>query len=218
MNSRILFASLLLGATFAHAEEVTKEVSTSPDRRFAILRVFDEKDDASPFFRIVERKSKLAVGRIPTEGQAATPEEARFLWAPGSKKLAYNYRAGGRYISTSLYQWKENAFVEAASPETSIGDDAIEQERQKQLLKLGLPKESNQRRIWDTWRIRRWPDANTATLLVHSIRTVPTPRPDATADIDVWIRFTLKFDEAGDWKVTKTYRLTEAEAGREKDE
>ena len=36
-----------------------------------------------------------------------------------------------------------------------------------------MVKDTYQRRIWDTFRVREWPDADTASLYAYSIRSVP---------------------------------------------
>ena len=199
-------------------EELTKQLSVSPDKRFTLVRIYVENDEDTPYVRIVEKKSGRNVGRIPKEGQAAHLDQAEFRWAPNGLRLAYTLRAGGRYISTNLYQFKGGAFVELASPEEKIGYAEIEQERLKRLEAAKMPKDVYQRRIWDTWRIKKWTANDVAELLVHSIRTCPIPDEDATFDLDLWIRYTLKFDAKGEWKVVKKHMLTDEEAKSETDE
>jgi hypothetical protein len=206
------FAFITPGLAFAEDDEDDQDdhLSISPDKRFVIRKSLD--DDLGPYFQVLERKSGKVVLRIPTEGGTGFINEARFVWAPDSRRLAWNYRAGGRYYSTSLFQWNNGKFVELKSPEDGIGYQRVETERLKLLKKAGLPADIYQRRIWDTWSIRAWSDADTPQLIVHSIRSVQIPKTEDSTDLDVWLRYTLKIAESGQWKVIKLRVLTEKEA------
>jgi hypothetical protein len=205
----ILFAFIAHGLALADDDDL----SISPDKRFVIKKFLD--DEVGPYFQVLELKSGKVVSRIPTEGGTGFTNEARFVWAPDSRRLAWNYRAGGRYYSTSLFHWTKGKFVELKSSEDGIGYGRIEAERLKRLKVHGLPANTYQRRIWDTWSIRTWIDARTPQVIVHSIRSVQIPKTDESADLDVWLRYTLKIDESGSWKVVKLHVLTEKEAEKE---
>lgn len=207
-----LFPLLLVAtAALAAAEEETDEdqISISPDKRFAVRK---DNDDDGPFFKVIERKTKHPVGRLPQEGGTPFVESAEIAWAPDSKSFAWNHREGGRYAVTHLYQWKNGKFAGLKDLETNIGYGLIEADRLKQLKEAGLPKDSHQRRIVDTWSIKRWIDATTAELMVNSIRTVPLKEGEDFADLTTWVRYHIKLDPKSGWKITKTHLLTEKEA------
>src|SRR4030095_4475346 len=128
--------------------------SLSPDKRFAIRMLVDE--EVGPYFQVVEQKTSKVVSRIPAEGGTGFTKEANFVWAPDSRRLAWNYRAGGRYCSTSLFQWINGKFVELRAPEEDIGYGRIEAERLKPAKEIGLPAETYPRRILGNWVIRAW--------------------------------------------------------------
>jgi outer membrane protein assembly factor BamB len=147
--------------------------------------------------------------------------EARVVWAPNSNRFAINYRAGGRYNATAFYQLRGDEWVELRSPE----DDTIrvlKRAQSAQFAKMHLPKNTYQRRIWDTWKVRKWTDANTAILYAFSDRSLMFNR-DLSAnedrselgDLVANFLFTLKFDAAGNWKIIKIHQMSEKEAETE---
>jgi hypothetical protein len=177
--------------------------------------VVDENDESSPYVRVVERKTGRTLARLPKEGQTSFVDSASFVWAPDSTRVAHNYRAGGRYLTCGLHQLKAGEFVELKSPEEAITYGTVEKERRKQIKELGLAKDVYQRRIWDMWKITGWSGPRTALLLVQSIRTVPLPKEDETADLEVWMRGSIQIDDRGQWKLVKARILTDAEIKKE---
>ena len=77
------------------------------------------------------------------------------------------------------------------------------------------------RLIWWTVRLDRWVDSNTA-ILYASLRQVAARRDDPGEMYDGFgadLLFTLKFDEAGNWKIIKTHEMSEKEVeNREKEQ
>jgi sugar lactone lactonase YvrE len=149
--------------------------------------------------------------------------DAWVVWAPDSKRFAINYRAGGRYNATGFYQLRSDQWVELRSPE----DDTIrvlKRAQSAQLAKMHLPKNTHQRRIWDTWKVQKWTDANTAILyafsdrlpMFNSDRSVNDERTEP-GDLLANFLFTLKFDAAGNWKIVKIHQMSEKEAEAEGD-
>ena len=80
-----------------------------------------------------------------------------------------------------------------------------------QVKKKGLPKKTDLRLIWETVRVDQWIDSNTAIVFgdLHEVRS-----GKSETRFDVEFLFTLKFDEAGNWKIVKTHRMS----GKEIDE
>jgi sugar lactone lactonase YvrE len=136
---------------------------------------------------------------------------AEVVWAPDSKRFALNYQAGGRYNTTAVYQLRDDKWVALRSPETDETTKPLERAQSVQLRKMHLPKNTYQRRIWDTWKVRKWTDANTAILYADSQRSVSDK-----GDLEAHFLFTLKFDADGNWKIVKTHQMSEKEI--EKDE
>lgn len=136
------------------------------------------------------------------------------MWAPDSKRFAYNCRLGGRYESTELYQLRNGKWVKLRSPENEETTRPLDRAKAKQIGDLKLPADVYQRRIWDTWRVRNWLDANTAILYVQSTRTVPLSDEEdpETSDIKTDFLFT---DDSGKWKIIKTHEMTNEEVKKE---
>lgn len=200
-------ASLAWAAPGSAAAAEGEELSTSPDGRFSIQKVVDAQGSTN--FQIVEDKTSRRVGLFPKGDGALFVESAVFVWAPDSRRFAWNHQEGGRYSTTSIFQYLKGKFVELKSPEDRLGYSLIERERARQLAEMKLSAKAYQRRISDTWEVKRWIDAATAEVLVRSIRSLPQ---DGDVDLDIWVRHTLKFAPDGTWKVTRSHVLTEQEA------
>jgi len=198
------------------------QMSLSPDRRFAIERVnivtseeTGEVTDDSPFLRVIERKTRRVVARIPKEGQAPFPLEAKFLWAPDSKRFAWNCRAGGRDERTALFQYDDGKFVELKDAAEEIGRDVVGAEHERQFKALNLPADTYRREIWDSWQATRWKDNATLELTVTSLRTVADPTTNEAKSLEARFRLTLKFDQQGRWRLIKTVKVLEPPIDRE---
>jgi sugar lactone lactonase YvrE len=147
--------------------------------------------------------------------------DAWVVWGPDSKRFAFNYRAGGRYNATAFYQLRGDKWVELRSPE----DDTIrvlKRAQSAQLAKMHLPKNTYQRRIWDTWKVRKWTDAHTAILYAFSDRSLMfnsdlsvNEERSELGDLVAHFLFTLKFDTEGNWKIVKTHQMSDKEAEAE---
>jgi DNA-binding beta-propeller fold protein YncE len=147
--------------------------------------------------------------------------EARVVWAPDSKRFALNYRAGGRYNATALYQLRGDKWVELRSPEDDTSR-LLKRAQAAQFAKMHLPKKTYQRRIWDTWKVRKWTDANTAILYAFSDRSLMfnsdlsmNEERSELGDLVANFLFTLKFDAAGNWKIVKAHQMSDKEAEAE---
>ena len=142
---------------------------------------------------------------------AAERRVADLLWAPDSKRFAFNYiPANGHHTSRetiALYQLRGDKWVTLLSPV----DKASERAQLAQLAEKYLPKNSYRRRFLDsspeddTLRVRKWADANTAILYAYS----------QTDEDQGAVLFTMKFDAEGNWKIVKTHRLSKKELEKE---
>ena len=61
--------------------------------------------------------------------------------------------------------------------------------------------------LWDTVEPDRWIDAS--TLIIHASLAEMSRETEAGFGGD--FLFTLKFDEAGTWKIVKTHKMTDKE-------
>ena len=60
--------------------------------------------------------------------------------------------------------------------------------------------------------MRRWVDSNTAILYAGLHEVV---RENSETRFDVDFLFTLKFDDAGNWKIIKTHQMSDKEIEKE---
>src|SRR6266700_904000 len=140
------------------------------------------------------------------------PENAKIVWAPDSKRFAFNYGQTCKhctYDTIAFYQLRDDKWVALRS----LVDERSERAQLAQLAKDHLPKSAHERRIWrsrpthDLLKVREWIDANTAILYAYSQWFVG----DDQGHLEANFFFTLKFDADGNWKIVKTHQMSEKE-------
>ena len=163
--------------------------------------------------RIVKAGTTQVVLDLDQELKVNGPDRrvADLLWAPDSKRFAFNYIAAHAHDTTyqtvAFYQLRDDKWVALHSPV----DKASERAQLAQLAEKYLPKNSYRRRFLDsspeddTLKVRKWADANTAILYAYL----------QTDEKQGAVLFTMKFDAEGNWKIVKTHRLSEKELQKE---
>ena len=76
-----------------------------------------------------------------------------------------------------------------------------------QLAKGYLPKSANPRRCdreRDVLKVRKWTDADTAILYAPCYGRM-------SGELEAGFLFTVKFDDAGNWKIVKTHQMSKME-------
>src|SRR5437773_4587943 len=140
------------------------------------------------------------------------PENAKIVWAPDSKRFAFNYGQTCKhctYDTIAFYQLRDDKWVALRS----LVDERSERGQLAQLAKDHLPKSAHERRIWrsqpthDLLKVREWIDANTAILYAYSQWFVGGDQGDLEANF----LFTLKFDADGNWKIVKSHHVSDKE-------
>jgi len=132
---------------------------------------------------------------------------ANAVWAPDLKRFAFNlgYRTGTVGEAVAFYQLRDNKWVALRSPV----DEASKHTQLAQLARKYSPKNAYRKGdsspVSDGLRVRSWTDANTAILYAYS---------EANAG-EAAALFTLKFDEAGNWKIVQMHRMSEKELKEE---
>jgi len=146
----------------------------------------------------------LDLADLPS-GSAAS--QAEVVWAPDSKRLAFNYSPPHAHHTTfesvAFYQLRGDKWVALHSPV----DDVSEGSQLAQPLKEHLPKGFKPGRCApnrDVLKLRNWSDANTAILYAPCYGY-------ASGQLEAAFLFTLKFDDAGNWKIIKTHQMSEKE-------
>src|SRR4029453_9239753 len=157
-------------------------------------------EDAVVYFRSGETFRKIELPKPDAYWATA-------VWAPDLKRFALNlgYRTGTVGEAVAFYQLRDNKWVALQSPV----DEASEHTQLAQLARKYSPKNTYRKGdsspVSDILKVRSWTDANTAILYAHS----EGEKGEAVA------LFTLKFDEAGNWKIVKMQRLSKKELEQE---
>jgi hypothetical protein len=126
--------------------------------------------------------------------------EAQVMWAPDSKRFAFNYSPPHAHHTTyktvAFYQLRGDKWVALRNPQ-----DYFLRRRPDYLPKGFNPRQCV--REWDELKLCEWTDANTAILYA--------PCYGRSSDLKAAFLFTLKFDAAGKWKIVKTHQMSEKE-------
>lgn len=180
--------------------------SLSPDKQW-------EYADGDTARLLKAGTSEVAVTFSDDCDLGALNEHPRLIWAPDSKRFAFYSCGAGKEHLTLLYQLRGDRW--AALPTPGDGDKLFEQageNMEAQAKRKSLPAKTFLHMQWWTVEPKQWVDAT--TLLIHaSIAEVVHKNdgefvgPGFEADLLV----TLKFDNAGNWKIVKTRRMSQKE-------
>jgi len=157
-------------------------------------------EDAVVYFRSGETFRKIELPKPDAYWATA-------VWAPDLKRFAFNlgYRTGTVGEAVAFYQLRDNKWVALQSPV----DEASKHTQLAQLARKYSPKNAYRKEdsspVSDSLRVRSWTDASTAILYAYS---------EANAG-EAAALFTLKFDEAGNWKIVQMHRMSEKELKEE---
>jgi hypothetical protein len=141
----------------------------------------------------------------------AAGEHSATLWAPDSRRLAFFSCGAGKEHLTLLYQLREDHWITVQAPRDELFQ-RVGNMVQAQAKKKGLPKKTFLHMQWWTLEPDRWVDPS--TLILHaSMAEVAHSYEGEYAGLDFGadVLFTLKFDDAGNWKIIKTHRMSEKE-------
>jgi hypothetical protein len=204
----VLVSALALAGIAQNSEQAEKP-SQSPDGKweYRLLDLDDGQSDPTP--AIVKTDTDDVGVKLPDDAMRSFAEQVNIVWAPDSKRFAFNYRPGGRYVTTALYELRTGRWKRLRSPEEQASH-TLERAKAAQLREAKLPANIYQRRIWDTFRVIEWPDARTALLYAYSIRAVPVSEEDSS-DIEAYYLFALKFDGNGHWRIANAKKLSAEE-------
>jgi hypothetical protein len=207
-------AAFLLVATSAFAQEQEKPParSVSPDGKWEFRAgAAGEQDDFviakadSIETSLVLSEEEYADGLAEALGRA--PSYANILWAPDSKRFAYNLQPTKGYQTAQFYQLDGNTWRKLDSLESNAATFApLDRLIVRQKKKLKLPTESSGPKM-TSWQVRKWIDSSTALLYARSGKTFEIK--NETEEVSAVFFFTLKFDPKGKWKIV---RMTDLQA------
>lgn len=143
------------------------------------------------------------------EALGRRPSYANIVWATDSKRFAYNLHPAKGYQTAQFYQldgntWRKLDSLESNAATTAPLDPAMARQEKKLKLRADWP-------FLTSWQVRKWIDSSTALLYARKVKTVEIG--DETEEVSVSFFFTLKFDPAGNWKVTRTFEVPEKGVG-----
>ena len=140
------------------------------------------------------------------EAMGRAPGYANIVWAPDSKRFAYNLHPTKAYQTVQFYQLDGNTWRKLDSLESNAGTFApLDRSMAKQKKELKLPREDRGWPIMTSWQVRKWIDSSTA--LVYAHRSAKFELKNDTEEVNVSFFFTLKFDPVGNWTIVRTRDL-----------
>jgi hypothetical protein len=214
------FASVFLfvaTSAFAQEQEKPRPRSVSPDRKWELragagggrapgteLRRGGQDDfviarAGSDETSLVLSEDEYVDGLAEALGRA--PGLANVVWAPDSKRFAFNLQPAKAYQTVQFYQLDANTWRKLDSLESNDGTTApIQRSMATQKKRLNLPSPDEGWPIMNSWQVRKWIDSSTALLYAHSKRTFEVKKETMRAAFF----FTLKFDPVGKWEIVRT--------------
>ena len=195
-------AVLVLFGTVAMAAQDPATKPVSPDGNFVFKF---RKDDPEAPFGVFSKKTGKLVLTPPVAAINSFTDQVTWLWSPDSKQIALNFRAGGRYNTAGIFAWDGKAFSELPDFEAMLSEK-LDTEKENDRQKQGISSDAYQRRIWDSFKVRRWIDDNTLEVDAYSIRSVALGDNDQT-DITGSLRFRVQRGKDGPWKITGQDRI-----------
>jgi uncharacterized protein YecT (DUF1311 family) len=188
--------------------------SFSPDKKWEYK---PPTGDHGP--QIVKAGTDEVAGDLSDDcGIGSCGEGASVLWAPDSKRFAFNW-GQGRTHHTSFYQLRDDRWQSVKPAPDDEASSRLDKKIAAQLKQEGQSEQKLSKKglylrfIWQDVKVDRWIDSNTA-LLYASDRRIIAQRdvPGEMSDgFGVDLLLTLKFDEAGKWKIVKTHSMSQKE-------
>ena len=187
--------------------------SLSPDKKW-------EYPDGDTAKLVKAGTSEVALKFSDDCSLGALGEDSRLVWAPDSKLFAFYSCGAGKEHLTLLYQLRDHRWVALTTP--GDGDELFGQAGkiiEARAKRKGLHKKTFLHMQWWTVEPKQWLDAS--TLIIHASMAEVVHKNDGDyvgPGFGTDLLLTLKFDDAGNWKVVKTHRMSEKEveeAGKE---
>jgi hypothetical protein len=209
------FFLLVATSNFAQEQEKRPARSVSPDGKWELRPgAAGEQHDfviakaGSNATSLVLSEEEYVDGLAEALGRA--PGYANIVWAPDSKRFAFNLQPAKAYQTAQFYQLDGNTWRKLDSLESNAATFApLERSMAREKQKLKLPSPDDGWPIMNSWQVRKWLDSSTALLYAHSKKTFEVKKESIRAAFF----FTLKFDFAGNWKITRKREVPEKGVG-----
>jgi sugar lactone lactonase YvrE len=179
----------------------------SPDQQWE-YKLVDGYYPEVKFPEIVKAGTTQVVLDLDKELKVSSPEGLN--WAPDSKRFAFTYSSPPHarhttYVTVAFYQLRGEKWIALHSPVDEQSKHSQLAELAKKYSPKNVYRKGDSSPARDDLEARSWTDANTVILYAHSEGN----GGEAAA------LFTLNFDEAGNWKIVKTHRLSKKELQKE---
>jgi hypothetical protein len=195
--------------------------SISPDKKWEYKPA---TNDHGP--QIVKAGTDEAAGDLSDDCDIGScGDSATVRWAPDSKRFAFDW-GQGRAHQSSFYQLRNNHWEPVKPAPDKEASERAQRDIEAQLKRKGLSTEKLEKKglylryISSEEKLDRWIDANTAVLYT-GLRDVIAKREDPGEMSDGFgadFLFTIKFDDAGNWKIVKTHSMSEEEVKKREKE
>jgi hypothetical protein len=150
------------------------------------------------------------------ESLGRKPGYANVVWAPDSKRFAFNVQPGKGFQTAQFYQvegdtWRKLDAPESRAPLSASLDRSMTSRKKKVKQKLKLTPDDWGWPLMTSWQVRKWTDSRTVLLYAH--QSAKFELENDTEEVNASFFFTLKFDPAGNWKVTRKFEVPEKGVG-----
>jgi hypothetical protein len=201
----VLFWLASFGISFSQTpEESPNPSSLSPDKKWEY-----SGGDNAKLNRV--GSDEVAVDFSSACGLGALSENSALHWSPDSKRFAFYACGAGKEHLTLLYQLADdNSWKFLATP--GDGDELFKRVGDiidAQSKKKGMPKKSFLHMQFWTVEPTTWLNSN--TLIVHASMAEAAHKTGgeyAGESFSAGLLCTLKFDDAGNWKIASTHEMT----------
>ena len=200
-----LCLSTLLGQPLNGQQSARAESSSiSPDKQWEYKCAEFGLNQCAPEMR-KSGTDELAVDFDEVNVYDPEAAEARVVWAPDSKRFAFNYSPPHphhtTYKTVAFFQLRDEKWVVLRSPEDTLVKLA------KELLPKNVHKTTDEL-IPDVVKVRSWSDAS--TVIVFSAWH-PWKFDRHSNQLEAALLLTINFKEDGSWTITKKQRLAKKE-------
>ena len=181
---------------------------TSPDKKWEYV------GENKP--KIVEAGTNKVALDLSDQPAGNDFRSATVMWAPDSKRFAFNY---GQQLkqATSLYQLSGDEWKALGSPDDKISE-ILQEAIAAQLKRKGLSENNLSRQkeslrsVWWTSKVTNWEDSNTADMYASLRQVIAVGDNPKTDDgFTANLLFTIKFDDAGNWKIVNRHSTSQQE-------
>jgi hypothetical protein len=205
------------GVLFAQNDENKGYPSTSPDKQWE-YRIVNEGENVVGVLAKAGADQPVLKFGDPDYGPLEI-ETGKLVWAPDSRRFAFNCRKGGKYYGSDVYELAGETWKKLPSLEDNNSlEQMANQSLAKQAKKLRIdPKGLNE--VMTIWRVRRWIDQDTFEGYASDQRRGTLHRNDEDWEYFGWaVTFQARCDDRGGWKIVAVRVASDAQSEETEDD